>query len=174
MLKSIIQNDSETAEAVAFALSLSLENVEACMAINNTLAATQAQPIDQKGTMAFYACHYANPAYKYSDGTIGSYGINGLVREILDEHGAIFIRNIQDTDARPVAVQGSLYTHEIIERSKPKFAAAKLRYQPQAVANELSTYGTDHIGKIKLTTSEDKPRSSTKCRCKWYLIKQAK
>ena len=168
MLNSKIENDEA---AVAFALSLTGENIVAAMTINNTLATTQAQPIQQTGTIAFYACHYANPTYKFKDGTIGSYGVNGIVREVLDEHGACYIRNIEKTEDRPIAVAGSLFTDEIVKLSEPKFAAAGLRYQPQAVRNELSTYGTDHIGKIHLTPAEDKGRISTRCRNKWYLIK---
>ena len=110
----------------------------------------------------FYGTHYANAE-------IDSYGVAGIVREVLTEKPAILPRNVPD-DMRAHAIQVAMFSHEIIALAKPKFAIAGLRYKAQAVKNVLSTYGTHEIGKIELTKEEDTTRGDGKPRKKYYLI----
>lgn len=156
--------DTDMAAAATFALSLSESVIQDCMASNNTLETMNIQPTTAKGSMAFYGTHYANAE-------IDSYGVAGIVREVLTEKPAILPRNVPD-DMRAHAIQVAMFSHEIIELAKPKFAIAGLRYKAQAVKNVLSTYGTHEIGKIKLTTEEDTGRNGGKGRNKYYLIKK--
>ena len=157
---------NEEQDAAAFALSLSAQVIADCMAVNNTLATMNIQPTTAKGSMAFYAAHYANAE-------IDSYGVPGIVREVLTEAEAIFPRNAdKNPEWRAAVVEHSLFTDQVIELAKPKFAKAKLRYKPQSVRNQLSTYGTDEIGKVDLTMDEDIGRGDGKPRKKYYLIKK--
>lgn len=145
-----------TNEIAAFAIGLSAQTVEDCKAVNNTLKATAK-------VKAHFATHYANAE-------IESFGIMGIVREVLTEREAIFARGIEGTDLRNIALALSPTTDEIIELAKPKFNVAGLRYEPQAVKNILSTYGTKEIRRIKLTPAE--MVQGSKCRSKWYLIQK--
>ena len=156
--------DTDKAAAAAFALTLSASVIQDCMASNNTLETMNIQPTTAKGSMAFYATHYANAEKD-------SYGVAGIVREVLTEKPAILPRNVPD-DMRAHAIQVAMFSHEIIELAKPKFAIVGMRYKPQAVKNLLSTYGTEKIRKIKLTSGE--MVHGSKCRSKWYLIQENK
>ena len=149
---------SEQNEAAAFAVAMSAETIETCKAVNNTLETTQK-------TSAFYGTHYANPE-------IDSFGIMGIVCEVLTECEAVFARGIESTELRKIALAIAPTTAKIIELAKPKFAVAGLRYKPQAVKNILSTYGTEKIRKIKLTSGE--MVQGSKARAKWYLIQENK
>ena len=143
-------------EAAAFAKGLSAQTIEDCKAINNTLETCANVP-------AFFGSHYANAELE-------SFGIMGIVREVLTDCEAIFARGIETTDLRNIALALAPTTAEIIELAKPKFAVAGLRYKPQAVKNILSTYGTKEIRRIKLTSAE--MVQGSKCRSKWYLIQK--
>lgn len=149
---------SEQNEAAAFAVAMSAETIETCKAVNNTLETTAK-------VKAFYAAHYANAE-------IDSFGIMGIVCEVLTEREAIFARGIESTELRKIALACAPTTAEIIELAKPKFAIAGMRYKPQAIKNVLSTYGTEKIRKIKLTPAE--MVQGSKARAKWYLIQENK
>ena len=127
--------DQPADETADFLASLSPEIIQDCKAINNTL-----QAIGK--VKAHFATHYANAA-------IDSYGVMGIVREVLTEADAVFARSkngwIEDTDLRDIAIAVSLTTDQIIERAKPKFNDAGMRYEPQAIKNVLSTYGKKEI-----------------------------
>jgi len=153
-MKTIISPEQN--EAAAFAISLSAQTIESCKAINNTLETTSK-------VKAFFGAHYANAE-------IDSFGVMGIVCEVLTECEAVFARNIEETDLRNIAVAIAPTTDRIIELAKPKFAIAGLRYKPQAIKNILSTYGTKEIHRIKLTNSE--MVHGSKCRSKWYLIQK--
>jgi hypothetical protein len=147
---------SEQNEAAAFAVAMSAETIETCKAVNNTLETTQK-------TSAFYGTHYANPE-------MDSFGIMGIVCEVLTECEAVFARGIESTELRKIALAVAPTTKQVIALAKPKFAVAGLRYKPQAVKNILSTYGTQKICRIKLTTGEIVQGA----RSKWYLIQENK
>jgi len=146
----------EQIEAATFAQSLSAQTVEDCKAINNTLEVCANVP-------AFFGAHYANAELE-------SFGVLGIVREVLTECEAVFARGIEKTDLRNIALACAPTTEKIIELAKPKFAVAGLRYKPQAVKNILSTYGTKEIRRIKLTSAEMVP--GDRSRSKWYLIQK--
>ena len=146
-------------EILSWAVKATPAIIADCKDINTMLGIFQ--------TPARYATHYANPA-------LGSYGIMGIIRQVLTARKAIFARNAGDINnpaQRSAAIQGSLYTSQIVTLAKPYFAIAGLRYKPQAVKNVLSTYGTAEIVKIKLTSLEDMPRpfKCKKPRAKWFL-----
>lgn len=150
---------SVEAEIQAFRVAWSPGVIEDCKGINTALGIM--------GTPARYGTHYANSA-------LGSYGIMGIIRQVLTARKAIFARNAGDINnpaRRAAAIHGSLYTSQIVTLAKPYFAIAGLRYKPQAVKNVLSTYGTAEIVKIKLTSLEDMPRpfKCKKPRAKWFL-----
>ena len=158
-MNTLTNDTNETQAAAQFAIGLSAQTVSDCMAVNNTLATTQK-------IRAFFGAHYAH----------AENGVSGLVELIcfiLQQREAVFPRNIEATELRPIAVAGALYTHEIVAAVEDAFASAGMRYKAQACANVLSIYGKKRIGKIHLTTVEDKDRLSTKCRKKYYLIQTA-
>ena len=146
-------------EIQAFRVKITPAIIADCKDINTALGMME--------TPAHYATHYANPALK-------SFGIMGIIRQVLTAHNAIFARNAADMTApaqRAAAIQGSLFTYQIVILAKPFFAIAGLRYKPQAVKNVLSTYGTAEIVKISLTSGEDvhRPCRCRKPRAKWFL-----
>jgi len=153
-----LNNILDQNENAAFAIALSPETIQDCKAINNTLQMTGK-------VKAHFATHYANAA-------IDSFGIMGIVREVLTECEAIFARGIENTDLRDIALALAPTTAKIIEMARPKFNDAGLRYEPQAIKNILSTYGKKEIRRIKLTPAEMVPGS--KSRSKWYLIQENK
>jgi hypothetical protein len=149
-------NDTTTNnEAKAAAIAMSGEIVSASMDINNTLKT--------QGTLAFFGTHYANAE-------LDVFGIVSLVKLVLKENDAVFGRGIENGDLRGIAIASAMFTSQIIEAVKVHFAAAGLRYQPQAVKNVLSTYAKGEIVKIQLSNNEDKPRPCSKPRAKWYLV----
>ena len=148
--------ETQTEEKAA-AIAMSAELVQNCQAINNTLKTADVR--------AHFATHYANAQ-------LDVFGIMALVRDILRDNQAELPRGIENTELRQIAIASSMFTDEILAEVQLRFAAGGRRYQLQAVKNCLSTYGkTDGtIGKINLTSEEDKPRNSRKPRCKWYRV----
>lgn len=151
-------NDTLITETQQGAIDMSSVVVENCMAINNTLAET-------KKVTGFYGTHYANAELDVC-------GIVALVQDILRENDAVFSRGIENTELRNIGIAASMFTSDIIEAVKTRFASGGMRYKAQAVKNVLSTYGKDSIAKIQLTNNEDKPRPCSRPRAKWYLIQQ--
>ena len=151
---------SEQNEAAALAVSMSPQTVVEEMSLNNTLETTM------KVKPAFCA-HYANAELE-------SFGLMGIVCEVLTECEAVFARGIESTELRKIALALAPTTEKIIKLAEPKFNAAAplMRYKPQAVKNILSTYGTEKIRKIKLTSGE--MVQGSKARAKWYLIQENK
>ena len=149
-----IENQNEDK---ALAIALSDETIEACRAVNNTLTTAEVRP--------HFQAHYANAKLDVC-------GIMALVRDILRDKQAEFPRGIENTELRKIAIAASLFTSEILEEVKVRFAAGSTRYKVQSVKNCLSTYGKKDgtIGRIKLTNVEDQPRECSKPRCKWYRI----
>ena len=150
--------DTLITETQQGAIDMSSVVVENCMAINNTLAET-------KKVTGFYGTHYANAELDVC-------GIVALVQDILRENDAVFSRGIENTELRNIGIAASMFTSDIIEAVKTRFASGGMRYKAQAVKNVLSTYGKDSIAKIQLTNNEDKPRPCSRPRAKWYLIQQ--
>lgn len=159
----------ETNEAAAAAIAESNVIVQTSMDINNNLETTgQVKP--------FFATHYANAE-------LGVCGIVALVKLILKENDAVFGRGIENSDLKHIAIATAMFTADIIEAVKLKFAAAGMRYKEQAVKNVLSTYAKGDIVKIqgvghpiRIDNDDDKgkfydfPRPCSKPRAKWYLV----
>jgi hypothetical protein len=99
-------------------------------------------------------------------------GIADLISTILREHDAIFPLNSSQTELRPIAIAGAMFTNEILEEVQTRFTAGSKRYPLQTVKNYLSTYmpKTGKVGKIQLSGKEDVSRSCPKPRCKWFLV----
>lgn len=155
-MNTLFDTDTDASENSAFSIGLSPEVIMDCKSINNLI---EAQAI----VKPHFCTHYANAE-------LDSYGIFGIVCEVLRECEAVFKRGIENTDMRDIALTFAPTTAQIIALARPKFnaAAPKMRYKPQAVKNVLSTYGAKKIRRIKLEPSEMVGRA----RSKWYLIKE--
>jgi hypothetical protein len=106
----------------------------------------------------------------YVDTQTGTYGIESLIANILKSHGAIFPAGIGATELRKVAVAASMLAEDIISEVQATFG--KDRYPYATIHTYLSVFMVrkEKVGKIKLSNSEDQPRTCCKPRCKWYLI----
>lgn len=102
----------------------------------------------------------------------GLHGVANLIAEILAEREAVFPSGIETTELRTVAIAAGMFASEIIAEVQARFAAGTKRYPSQTVHAYLSIFmhKQGRIGKIKLTSAEDKERKCCKPRIKWYLV----
>lgn len=112
----------------------------------------------------------------YVDTNSGVYGIERLIAQILLERGAVFPQGIEDTqEFRGMAVQASLFAHEIIAAVQETFGTE--RYPAATIHCYLSTemkkkQSVNKVGTIKLKTHEDIGRPCKQPRRKYYLLEE--
>lgn len=117
------------------------------------------------GVKAVYHTHYVS-----LDNNLA--GIADLISAILREHESVFPPNVAQTELRPIAISGSMFTHEILADVQSRFTSGSKRYPLQTVKNYLSTYmpKLGKVGRIQLSGQEDTTRQCPKPRCKWFLV----
>jgi hypothetical protein len=125
--------------------------------INNTLTVS-------KITRSIFHTHYANME-------TSEFGIGDLICKILRSNDACFSLAIETSELRNIAIAGSMFTEQILEKVKEIFTAGSIRYPEKTVRATLSVtlFKLKKIGKIQLTNKEDEERECCKPRCKWYL-----
>jgi hypothetical protein len=86
---------------------------------------------------------------------------------------AIYPADAPLTESRKEAIEGSMFTQDIINQVKLRFTAGSIRYPEKTIRAYLSVvmFKNGTVGKIQLKTTEDAARKCPKPRCKWYLIK---
>lgn len=155
---------NETTTEQANAIGMSREVLANSQDINNVLSTSNV-------VKAVFHTHFVSMENDLA-------GIADLISSILREHEAVFPLSVADKDEngnfnplRPIAIAGSMFTHEIESEVKARFAAGSKRYPLQTVKNYLSTYmpKLGKVGKIQLTGKEDTSRPCPKPRCKWFL-----
>lgn len=152
---SQVNSPAPNADVVALARDL----VDTARDTNNVL--------DAAGNVHFYVrAHYVDTA-------TGTYGIESLIANILQAHGAIFPAGIEATEFRKVAIAGAMFTSEIIAAVRETFGSE--RYPDATILSYLAHFMAKgkRIGKLKLTGAEDIDRTSPKPRVKYYLIEKS-
>ena len=99
-----------------------------------------------------------------------SFGMKGLLTEILEERGAILPRGIELTKDRPAAIAASMFTDEIVAEVKRRFTCGSIRYPYKTIWANLKREMRNEVEKIQLTWKEDAHRPCLRPRCKWYLV----
>ena len=148
---------NETTTEQANAIGMSREVLANSQDINNVLSTSNV-------VKAAFHTHFVSMENDLA-------GIADLISAILRENEAVFPLNVGATELRPIAIAGSLFTHEIMAEVQSRFAAGSKRYPLQTVKNYLSTYmpKLGKVGKIQLSGKEDVSRPCPKPRCKWFL-----
>ena len=100
------------------------------------------------------------------------FGIQGLVTQILTEKESVFPAGVENTELRQIAIAGSMFTQDIIDEVIRRFTAGSIRYPEKTIRATLSVtmFKLKMVGRVKLTSSEDKSRPCNKPRFKWYLV----
>ncbi len=162
-------NETLTAEK-AMAIELSQDTLSNMQDINGTLTVGSIS--------AIFQAHFA-------DMRTGEVGIADLICKILKDNESIFPAGSADSELRPVAISGSMFTCEILAKVQELFTAGSTRYGEKSVKAYLSAWlqGNEkmsnrnahpaRIGKIQLKGIEDQPRPCNRPRCKWYLLQNA-
>ena len=119
-----MQNDTnETFTAAkAMAIELSKDTLSNMQDINGTLTVGSISPVFQ--------AHFA-------DMRTGETGIADLICKILRDNESIFPAGSADSDLRPVAVAGSMFTSEILAQVQLLFTAGSTRYGEKSVKTYL-------------------------------------
>jgi hypothetical protein len=149
---------NETTSSAKAAIDMSSEVLANFQDMNNILTTSQiVRPV--------YQTHYVN----METGTIG---IEKLLADILKENCSVFPAGVEKTELRQIAISGSMFTQEILDKVQERFTAGSCRYPVQTVlkylGGEMKKHGT--VGKIQLKGNEDLERDCNRPRCKWYLI----
>ena len=164
-----MKNDTMTA-AKAMAIELSQDTLSNMQDINGTLTVGSISPVFQT--------HFVNLR-------TGEVGIADLICKILRENDSVFPAGSADSELRPIAIAGSMFTCEILAKVQELFTAGSTRYAQPSVKAYLSAWlqGNEkqvnrnahpaRIGKIQLKGIEDQPRPCNRPRCKWYLLQNA-
>lgn len=167
-----MKNETTENNAVALAIAMTPETIQASRDINGTLTETaKVRPV--------FMTHYANAEQDI-------YGIADLIESVLRERAAVFPRGIETSELRPVAVAAAMTRQDIQAAIEARFTEATPRYPEQTLKNYLSQFCKGRFAKIQLTSAEDCNRNSAKqrawrkahgkaeiCRaprCKWYVI----
>lgn len=100
------------------------------------------------------------------------YGIQGLITQILTERGASFPTGIENTELRQIAIASAMFTQDIIDEVIRRFTQGSIRYPEKTIRATLSVtmLKLKTVGRVKLTSAEDKNRTCNKPRFKWYLV----
>ncbi len=110
----------------------------------------------------------------YVDMATGTYGIESLIASILIANNAFFPLGIEKGEHREIALANAMTSDSIVEKVISKFGNE--RYPKQTIRNYLSTYmmKKGKVGKIQMTTKEDKnwQSESRKPRCKFYMVEK--
>jgi hypothetical protein len=140
--------------------SLTSETLSACQDINNVLTTSNI-------TSPIFHTHYTNLA-------TGKHGIAELISEILTSNGAIFPKDIANTEFRSLGIAASMYVHEIEAAVQSIFTAGSVRYPSATIKTYLAVFMLKKgiIGKIQLTSKEDCNRTSKKSRTKYFLVQK--
>ncbi len=150
---------NETTTEQANAIGMSREVLANSQDINNVLSTSNV-------VKAVFHTHFVSMEQDLA-------GIADLISAILREREAVFPLSVSapDNALRPIAIAGSMFTHEIMAEVQNRFAAGSKRYPLQTVKNYLSTYmpKAGKVGKIQLKGHEDTSRPCPKPRCKWFL-----
>lgn len=151
-------NNEMTLTEVNAAIAMSNDILRNSQDINNVLTTS-------KKVKAVFHTHYA-------DMESGEFGIEQLIVKIMREHGAEFVKGVETTELRQIAIAGSMFISDIETEVQKRFTAGSIRYPHDTIKAYMSAYllKNGKVGRIQLTNNEDKNRTCCRPRVKWYLI----
>jgi hypothetical protein len=105
--------------------------------------------------------------------TTGKNGIANLIIKILTDNGSVFKKDIDSPEDKKIAIDGGMFTSQILAKVKLMFTAGTSRYPESTVRTYLSVHMKHgkELGKIQLSKFEDTGRKGGKPRIIWYAFK---
>jgi hypothetical protein len=154
-----MNKNTETKSGAQAAIESASEVLATLQDMNNFLTTSQVvRPV--------YHAHYANME-------TGVIGIEKLIADILKENDSVFPAKSEETALRQIAIAGSMFTQQILDKVHERFTAGSPnRYPMQTILKYLGGIMLQNgtVGKIQTLGCEDLKRDSNRPRVKWYLV----